>query len=92
MPSKSDLLGIFSTSNTLLNALVVVQFCGQLTEIIESKDEFTGLQADGNYSVMAFLGGAVAQEAIKLITHHYVPIDNLFLYNGVDNSSTTYKI
>ncbi|QHS76725.1 Ula1p [Saccharomyces paradoxus] len=92
LPPKSDLLGIFSTSNTLLDALVMVQFWEQSTVTSEPKDEFIGLRVDDNYPVMAFFGGAVAQEAIKLITHHYVPIDNLFLYNGIDNSSATYKI
>lgn len=92
MPPKSDLLGIFSTSNALLDALVMVQFWEQPAVTAEGKDEFIGLRVDDNYSVMAFFGGAVVQEAIKLITHHYVPIDNLFLYNGINNSSATYKI
>lgn len=92
LPPKSDLLGIFSTSNALLDALVMVQFWEQPAVTAEGKDEFIGLRVDENYSVMAFFGGAVVQEAIKLITHHYVPIDNLFLYNGINNSSATYKI
>ncbi|EJT42584.1 ULA1-like protein [Saccharomyces kudriavzevii IFO 1802] len=91
LPSESDLLGIFSTSNTLLSALVMRQFQKQYTSV-ECENEFIGLEIDGNYSIMAFFGGVVAQEAIKLITHHFIPIDNLFLYNGIDNSSATYKI
>ncbi|EJS41306.1 ula1p [Saccharomyces arboricola H-6] len=90
LPRKSDLLSIFSSSNSLLSALVMMQFQAQST--MESKNDFIGLQVDCNYPVMSFFGGAVTQEAIKLITHHYVPIDNLFLYNGIDNSSAIHRM
>ncbi|CAI4053345.1 hypothetical protein N7582_005700 [Saccharomyces uvarum] len=92
LPPKGDLLGIFNTSHSLLNALLMVQFQEESIGTVALKNEFLGLHLDCNYPVMAFFGGAVAQEAIKLITHHYVPIDDLFLYNGIDNSSAIYKI
>ncbi|CAI1768970.1 hypothetical protein SEUBUCD646_0P02770 [Saccharomyces eubayanus] len=92
LPPKGDLLGIFNTSHSLLSALLTVQFQGEFIATVALEDEFKGLQLDCNYPVMAFFGGAVAQEAIKLITHHYVPTDDLFLYNGINNSSVMYKI
>ena len=44
------------------------------------------------HSVAAFIGGCSAQEAIKLITHQYVPIDNTLIYNGIKQSTTVLKL
>ncbi|CAF0867898.1 unnamed protein product [Rotaria sordida] len=38
------------------------------------------------HSIAAFIGGCCAQEAIKLITHQYIPIDNTLIYNGIQQS------
>ena len=37
-------------------------------------------------------GGCVAQEAIKIITGQYIPLNNTFIYNAVDCSSSTFKL
>jgi amyloid beta precursor protein binding protein 1 len=44
------------------------------------------------HSIAAFIGGCCAQEAIKLITHQYVPIDNLLIYNGIQQSTSVFKL
>ena len=44
------------------------------------------------HSIAAFMGGCCAQEAIKLITHQYVPIDNTLVYNGIEQSTSVLKI
>jgi len=44
------------------------------------------------HSVAAFIGGCCAQEAIKLITHQYIPIDNILIYNGIQQSTSVFKI
>jgi NEDD8-activating enzyme E1 regulatory subunit len=44
------------------------------------------------HSIAAFLGGCCAQEAIKLITHQYVPIDNTLIYNGIEQSTSILKL
>ena len=44
------------------------------------------------HSIAAFLGGCCAQEAIKLITHQYVPIDNTLIYNGIEQSTNILKL
>ncbi|KAF6771376.1 hypothetical protein AHF37_08017 [Paragonimus kellicotti] len=35
------------------------------------------------HSVVAFMGGVVAQEVIKLITHQFVPITKPLIYNAI---------
>ena len=34
------------------------------------------------HAVAAYLGGVAAQEAVKLLTCMFVPIDNTFVYSG----------
>ena len=43
------------------------------------------------HSVSAFVAGAAAHEAIKLITSQYKPLDNLFVYSAIDSASSQYK-
>ena len=44
------------------------------------------------HSISAFVGGCCAQEAIKLMTHQYVPIDNALVYNGIRQSTSVFKL
>jgi NEDD8-activating enzyme E1 regulatory subunit len=44
------------------------------------------------HSIAAFVGGCCAQEAIKLITHQYIPIDNTLIYNGIEQTTTVVKL
>lgn len=39
----------------------------------------------------AFLGGIVAQEAIKLVTNQYMPLDNTVIVDLVKSSMEKYK-
>ncbi|XP_028406332.1 NEDD8-activating enzyme E1 regulatory subunit-like [Dendronephthya gigantea] len=43
------------------------------------------------HPVAAFMGGAAAHEAIKLITHQYVPFNDCYIYNAMTGSSVTMK-
>ena len=38
----------------------------------------------------ALLGGIVAQEAIKIITKQYVPLNGTCLFDGIKSRSTTF--
>ncbi|XP_063385202.1 NEDD8-activating enzyme E1 regulatory subunit [Cydia fagiglandana] len=42
------------------------------------------------HSVSAFIGGCVAQEAIKIITKQYKPVNNTFIYDGASTSTATF--
>jgi amyloid beta precursor protein binding protein 1 len=44
------------------------------------------------HSISAFIGGCCAQEAIKLITHQYVPIDHVLVYNSIRQSTSVFKL
>ncbi|RKP13449.1 hypothetical protein BJ684DRAFT_16153 [Piptocephalis cylindrospora] len=40
----------------------------------------------------AIVGGVLAQEAIKIITHKELPVDNFFLYNARDGSGVIHHV
>lgn len=40
----------------------------------------------------ALIGGLVAQEAIKLITHQYIPINNTCIFNGITSTSNVFQL
>ncbi len=41
------------------------------------------------HNIAAFMGGVASQEAIKVVTGQWMPIDHTLIYNGI-NSTTTY--
>ncbi|KAI8329186.1 amyloid beta precursor protein-binding protein 1 [Blakeslea trispora] len=43
-------------------------------------------------NLAALLGGLVAQEAIKLITHQYIPINNTCVFNGITSTSSIFEL
>lgn len=44
------------------------------------------------HNVGAVVGGIAAQEAVKLITHQYVPINNTYIYNGIVCAGKVYGL
>lgn len=43
-------------------------------------------------NISALIGGLVAQEAIKLITHQYIPINNTCIFNGIASTSSVFEL
>ncbi|KAK0561796.1 hypothetical protein OC844_003022 [Tilletia horrida] len=43
-------------------------------------------------STAALLGGVAAQEAIKLVTRQYIPLDNLCVYDGIKGAIGAYRV
>lgn len=43
------------------------------------------------HNVAALIGGTAAQEAAKVITHQWVPVNNTFVYNGVAGTAQSYE-
>jgi amyloid beta precursor protein binding protein 1 len=41
------------------------------------------------HNIAAFIGGVASQEIIKLITHQYTPLNNSFIFNGINSTTTT---
>ena len=44
------------------------------------------------HNISAVMGGVVAQEAIKVITEQYVPVDNVCLFDGASSKTSVLKI
>ncbi|XP_067905163.1 NEDD8-activating enzyme E1 regulatory subunit [Heterodontus francisci] len=54
--------------------------------------EFCRYGASEPHAVASFLGGAAAQEAIKIITRQFVPFNNTFIYNAMLQTSITVQM
>uniref|UniRef100_I3J4P7 NEDD8-activating enzyme E1 regulatory subunit n=1 Tax=Oreochromis niloticus TaxID=8128 RepID=I3J4P7_ORENI len=54
--------------------------------------EFCRYGAAEPHTVSAFLGGSAAQEAIKIISHQFVPFNNTFIYNAMSQTSATLRL
>ncbi|XP_020794539.1 NEDD8-activating enzyme E1 regulatory subunit [Boleophthalmus pectinirostris] len=54
--------------------------------------EFCRYGATEPHTVAAFMGGAAAQEVIKLITHQFVPFSNTYIYNAMSQTSATLQL
>uniref|UniRef100_A0A4W3JVY0 NEDD8-activating enzyme E1 regulatory subunit n=1 Tax=Callorhinchus milii TaxID=7868 RepID=A0A4W3JVY0_CALMI len=54
--------------------------------------EFCRYGAAEPHTVAAFLGGAAAQEAIKIITRQFVPFNNTFIYNAMLQTSMSVRL
>jgi len=44
------------------------------------------------HNIAALLGGVVAQEVIKVLTHQWVPINNTLIYNGMNSTTTVFSL
>lgn len=55
----------------------------------EQVAEFCRYAGGEVHSVAAFIGGVAAQEAIKLVTHQFVPVNHTLLYNAASSSTIT---
>ncbi|CAL8246966.1 unnamed protein product [Lota lota] len=54
--------------------------------------EFCRYGAAEPHTVAAFVGGAAAQEVIKMVSHQFVPFNNTFIYNAMSQTSATYQL
>ena len=59
-----------------------------ITKAIKEVDRVHGGEL---HNISSVLGGMVAQEAIKLITRQYVPVDGLCVFDGVRSKSMVFK-
>ena len=44
------------------------------------------------HSVASYMGGAAAQEVIKVLTRQFVPINNTYIYNAMKQTSITAQL
>lgn len=52
------------------------------------------LRANGHelHNISALMGGIAAQEAVKLISHQYVPMENTVVYDGIYSRTECLKL
>ncbi len=44
------------------------------------------------HTISSILGGIASQEAVKLITHQFIPLNNTLVYNGIKCEAETYSL
>lgn len=43
------------------------------------------------HNIAAFMGGVASQEAIKVLTKQYIPLNQTFVFNGIESVSGVFK-
>lgn len=61
----------------------------RMTAVISELVRANGAQL---HNISALTGGMVAQEAIKVLTKQYVPVDNVCVFDGVGSKTGVFKI
>ena len=44
------------------------------------------------HSIASVMGGIASQEAIKAATHQYLPLNNTFIFNGLNGTTATLEL
>jgi amyloid beta precursor protein binding protein 1 len=60
--------------------------------INEAMEETRRAGAGELHNISSFAGGTVAQEALKLLTRQYVPLDNTFVFDGVKSRGGMFRL
>jgi amyloid beta precursor protein binding protein 1 len=63
----------------------------QLIENISVATEMTRYANAEIHNVASVIGGVASQEAVKIITGQYVPLNNTYVYNGIASVGGVYK-
>lgn len=61
-------------------------------KIVDTTRELRRTEGGELHNISALAGGLVAQEALKVITRQYVPLDNTCIFDGVRSRSEMYKL
>ncbi|KAL4868641.1 hypothetical protein BDV12DRAFT_94315 [Aspergillus spectabilis] len=60
--------------------------------VLEAARELRRTEGGELHNISSLTGGLVAQEALKVLTRQYVPLDNTCVFNGIRSSSAMYKL
>lgn len=60
--------------------------------VLEAAQELRRTEGGELHNISSLTGGLVAQEALKVLTRQYVPLDNTCIFDGVRSSSAMYKL
>lgn len=70
-----------TSDDMLLNTTNVSKICEELTRYGNAEV----------HAVASVVGGVASQEAVKIITGQYIPMDNTYIYNGIVSVGGVYK-
>ncbi|EAW06738.1 NEDD8-activating enzyme E1 regulatory subunit [Aspergillus clavatus NRRL 1] len=65
---------------------------GARERILEATQELRRTEGGELHNISALTGGLVAQEALKVMTRQYVPLDNTCIFDGVYSRSEMYRL
>lgn len=106
VPTRKTVVSEMQNPDTLLPILFAFESDGraQLQDVIANNDD-VDLEALNNmfaevdrvrgqelHNISSLTGGMVAQEAIKIITRQYVPLDNTCIYDGIRGSTAVLRL
>lgn len=77
--------GVTPQESKLYNILSNIDFFDDATR---QHEEFKSISKPALFPIDVFVAGLASQEAIKLITHQFVPINNTFVYDGLKGEHT----
>ncbi|KAL6235822.1 hypothetical protein BDW75DRAFT_208399 [Aspergillus navahoensis] len=60
--------------------------------VLEAAQEVRRTEGGELHNISSLTGGLVAQEALKVLTRQFVPLDNTCIFNGIRSSSAMYKL
>lgn len=88
---------VSSTKMSLENEDVVTNVDATSDEVIKliTADHAIEMTRYGGielHNISALIGGIAAQEAVKIITHQYVPLNNTYIFNGIAGCGATYTL
>lgn len=83
---KSDSMNLIKHATELQNELGYMWDFGYE----KAAQEMTRYGATEIHTVAAYIGGIAGQEAVKLISHQYTPINSTYIYNGINGSAGSY--
>ena len=67
----------------------------QRTLLKDTKEYAIELARYGNaelHNIASLIGGVAGQEAVKIVTGQYVPIDHTYIYNGIASTGGVYRL
>jgi len=64
------------------------------TDLVKDEylSELTRYGACELHNISSLMGGIISQEIIKLMTHQYVPLNNTFIFNGINATANQFNI
>jgi len=93
-PGSSD--DLVDQDLSVLRGLVneLLKEMGISNSIVDEKylKEMVRFGASELHPIASLLGGLAAQETIKILTHQFTPLDNTFIFNGMDSTSSYYSL